>query len=153
MVQVGGEAVRACRFSPDSTMLVSADDIGQVCLWDLVRRSLIRYILYENFTFHFKITFLSICFFVLFFRSFQKHDGAVQSVAFSPDSCWLVTSCTFGVLKVFSCADLAETYISKDTPITEMANIDDAHDLGVVSCDFSSVQEVLCKLKKIKNKK
>lgn len=42
MVQVGGEAVRVCRFSPDSTLLVTAGDNGQVCLWDLVRRNLIR---------------------------------------------------------------------------------------------------------------
>lgn len=42
MVQVGGEAVRVCRFSLDSTLLVTAGDNGQVCLWDLVRRNLIR---------------------------------------------------------------------------------------------------------------
>ena len=42
MVQVGGEAVRVCRFSPDSTLLATAGDNGQVCLWDLIRRSLVR---------------------------------------------------------------------------------------------------------------
>lgn len=42
MVQVGGEAVRVCRFSPDSTLLATAGDNGQVCLWDLVRRNLVR---------------------------------------------------------------------------------------------------------------
>ncbi|XP_017788766.1 PREDICTED: WD repeat, SAM and U-box domain-containing protein 1-like [Habropoda laboriosa] len=42
MVQIGGEAVRVCRFSPDSTLLVTAGDNGQVCLWDLIRRNLIR---------------------------------------------------------------------------------------------------------------
>ena len=42
MVQVGGEAVRVCRFSPDSTLLATAGDNGQVCIWDLVHRNLIR---------------------------------------------------------------------------------------------------------------
>lgn len=42
MVQVGGESVRTCKFSPDSTNLVTAGDNGQVCLWDLIRRTLIR---------------------------------------------------------------------------------------------------------------
>jgi WD40 repeat protein len=43
MVQVGGEAVRVCKFSPDSSLLVTAGDNGQVCVWDLIRRTLIRY--------------------------------------------------------------------------------------------------------------
>ncbi|XP_053982976.1 WD repeat, SAM and U-box domain-containing protein 1-like isoform X1 [Hylaeus volcanicus] len=116
MVQVSGEAVRVCRFSPDSTLLVTAGDNGQVCLWDLVRRSLIR--------------------------CFQKHDGAVQSVCFSPDSSWLVTTCTLGVLKLFSTADIMDSCVSDNQAITELAWVDDAHDLGVVSCDFSTFQEV-----------
>ncbi|XP_046734061.1 WD repeat, SAM and U-box domain-containing protein 1-like [Diprion similis] len=116
MVQAGGEAVRACRFSPDSTLLVTAGDSGQVCVWDLVHRNLIR--------------------------SFQQHEGAVQSVCFSPDSCWLVTSCTFGVLKLFSSAELSDTCTSDNQVISALTSVDDAHDLGVVSCDFSSYQEV-----------
>lgn len=43
MVQVGGETVRVCRFSPDSTLLATAGDNGQVCLWDLIRRNLVRW--------------------------------------------------------------------------------------------------------------
>jgi len=42
MVQAGGEAVRVCRFSPDSTLLATAGDNGQVCIWDLIHRNLIR---------------------------------------------------------------------------------------------------------------
>jgi len=42
MVQTGGEAVRICRFSPDSTLLATAGDNGQVCIWDLIHRNLIR---------------------------------------------------------------------------------------------------------------
>ncbi|XP_076180515.1 WD repeat, SAM and U-box domain-containing protein 1 isoform X2 [Ptiloglossa arizonensis] len=116
MVQVGGEAVRVCRFSLDSTLLVTAGDNGQVCLWDLVRRNLIR--------------------------CFQKHDGAVQSVCFSPDSNWLVTTCTLGVMKLFSVAEIIDSCVSDNQAIPEYAWIDDAHDLGVISCDISNSQEI-----------
>ncbi|XP_015610586.1 WD repeat, SAM and U-box domain-containing protein 1 isoform X2 [Cephus cinctus] len=116
MVQVGGEAVRVCRFSPDSTLLVTAGDNGQVCLWDLIRRNLIR--------------------------CFLRHEGAVQSLCFSPDSSWLVTSCTFGVLKLFSTSELIDSCNSANHSINVLATVDDAHDLGVVSCDFSALQEV-----------
>ncbi|XP_023289157.1 WD repeat, SAM and U-box domain-containing protein 1 [Orussus abietinus] len=118
MVQIGGESVRVCKFSPDSTLLVTAGDNGQVCLWDLVRRNLIR--------------------------CFQHHEGAVHGVSFSPDSNWLVTSCTFGVLKLFSSADLLDRCITDNQAIHFSASVDDAHDLGVICCDFSPVQEVIC---------
>ncbi|XP_066594956.1 WD repeat, SAM and U-box domain-containing protein 1-like isoform X2 [Prorops nasuta] len=117
MMQVGGESVRVCKFSPDSTLLATAGDSGQVCVWDLVRRNLLR--------------------------SFQRHDSAIQSVSFSPDSSWLVTSCTFGVLKLFSISEIIDTCITNNQSITEFASYDDAHDLGVVCCDFSSFQEFI----------
>ncbi|KAJ8686204.1 hypothetical protein QAD02_021998 [Eretmocerus hayati] len=116
MVQAGGEAVRVCRFSPDSSLLVTAGDIGQVCLWDLVRRTLIR--------------------------CFQKHEGAIQSMTFTPDSNWLLTSCTLSVLQLFYCNEIIESYSSGDQNLTVYAQADDAHDLGVVCCEFSSIQEI-----------
>ncbi|XP_050590838.1 WD repeat, SAM and U-box domain-containing protein 1-like isoform X2 [Bombus affinis] len=117
MVQVGGETVRVCRFSPDSTLLATAGDNGQVCLWDLIRRNLVRY--------------------------FQKHEGAVQSVCFSPDTSWLVTTCTFGVMKLFATSDIIDSCFTDNQAITALASIDDAHDLGVVSCDFSTCQKII----------
>ncbi|XP_031788789.1 WD repeat, SAM and U-box domain-containing protein 1 isoform X1 [Nasonia vitripennis] len=116
MVQAGGEAVRICRFSPDSSLLVTAGDNGQVCLWDLVRRTLIR--------------------------CFQKHEGAIQSLSFTPDSNWLLTSCTLGVLQLFCCNEIIESCPSREQDLTVFAQVDDAHDLGVVCCDFSSTQEI-----------
>ncbi|XP_023246958.1 WD repeat, SAM and U-box domain-containing protein 1-like [Copidosoma floridanum] len=116
MVQAAGEAVRICKFSPDSSLLVTAGDNGQVCLWDLVRRTLIR--------------------------SFQKHEGAIQSLAITPDSNWLLTSCTLGVLQLFYCNEIIESCPSRESDLNVFAQIDDAHDLGVVCCDFSNVQEI-----------
>ncbi|XP_011497055.1 PREDICTED: WD repeat, SAM and U-box domain-containing protein 1-like [Ceratosolen solmsi marchali] len=116
MVQTGGEAVRVCRFSPDSSLLVTAGDNGQVCLWDLIRRILIR--------------------------RFQKHEGAIQSLSFTPDSSWLLTSCTLGVLQLFYCNEILNICPSHHQDINIFAQVDDAHDLGVVCCDFSSIQEV-----------
>lgn len=68
----------------------------------------------------------------------------MQSLSFSPDSSWLITSCTLGVLKLFSTAELIDTCASIDQDISVLASVDDAHDMGVVSCDFSSFQEVTC---------
>ncbi|XP_034952445.1 WD repeat, SAM and U-box domain-containing protein 1-like [Chelonus insularis] len=115
LVQVGGEAIRVCRFSPDSTLLVTAGDNGQICLWDLIRRTLIK--------------------------RFQPHEGAIQGICFSPDSNWLLTSCTFGVMKLFSISEIVDSCTpSLDQSINIFAAVDDAHDLGVVCCDFSSQQ-------------
>ncbi|XP_015187428.1 PREDICTED: WD repeat, SAM and U-box domain-containing protein 1 isoform X1 [Polistes dominula] len=117
MVQVGGESVRVSRFSQDSTLLVTAGDNGQICLWDLIHRTLIR--------------------------SFQKHESAVQGVCFTPDSNWLLTTCTFGVMNLFSTAEMIDSSLSNSSQsVTVFASVDDAHDLGVVSCDFSISQEI-----------
>ncbi|XP_063976386.1 WD repeat, SAM and U-box domain-containing protein 1-like [Diachasmimorpha longicaudata] len=117
MVQPSDESVRVCRFSPDSTFLVTGGDNGQVCLWDLVRRSLVR--------------------------CFQHHEGAIQGVAFTPDSSWLLSSCTFGVLNLFSVSDIVHSSDSNATGNFHVfATVDDAHDLGVVCCDFS-IQQII----------
>lgn len=68
----------------------------------------------------------------------------MQSLSFSPDSSWLITACTLGVLKLFSTAELIDTCTSSNQDIAELVSIDDAHDMGVVCCDFSTFQEVTC---------
>lgn len=65
MVQVGGEAVRVCRFSPDSTLLATAGDNGQVCIWDLIHRNLIRQDLLQRI-------------YSLFFKQFNEKYVLVQ---------------------------------------------------------------------------
>ncbi|XP_043472467.1 WD repeat, SAM and U-box domain-containing protein 1-like isoform X1 [Leptopilina heterotoma] len=116
MVQVGGEAVRVCKFSPDSSVLITAGDNGQLCVWDLVRRTLIR--------------------------CFQKHEGAIQGSSFSPDSLWLITSCTFGVLNLFSTNEIIDSCPTSNRELNLYATVDDAHDLGVVCCEFSNREEI-----------
>jgi len=85
------------------------------------------------------------------YRCFQKHEGAVQSISFSPDSNWLITSCTLGVLKLFSTAELIDTCAPNSREVTELVSIDDAHDMGVICCDFSTFQEVSCTYTNIVN--
>lgn len=69
----------------------------------------------------------------------------MQGVSFSPDSSWLITSCTLGVLKLFSTAELLDVCTSSNQEIKELVTIDDVHDMGVVCCDFSTFQEVTCR--------
>ncbi|GFG40879.1 hypothetical protein Cfor_08909 [Coptotermes formosanus] len=114
-IQVSGGAVRTCRFTPDSTLIVSAGDDGSVCVWDLVHRNLVR--------------------------TFQQHEGTILSVSFTPDSHYLLTTCTLGVMKVWHASDRSDT--SHGDAIACLISVDDAHDLGVVSSDFCPIQELL----------
>ena len=74
-------------------------------------------------------------------RTFQQHEGTIQSVSFTPDSHYLLTTCTLGVMKVWHASDRSD--ISHGDAVACLISVDDAHDLGVVSSDFSPVQELL----------
>jgi WD40 repeat protein len=71
---------------------------------------------------------------------FQQHEGAIQSVSFTPDSHFLLTTCTLGVMKVWHASDRSDT--SHGDAVACLISVDDAHDLGVVSSDFSPLQEL-----------
>ena len=75
------------------------------------------------------------------FRTFQQHEGTIQSVSFTPDSHYLLTTCTLGVMKVWHASDRSD--ISRGDAVACLISVDDAHDLGVVGSDFSPVQELL----------
>jgi WD40 repeat protein len=75
------------------------------------------------------------------FRTFQQHEGAIQSVSFTPDSHYLLTTCTLGVMKVWHASDRSD--MSYGDAVACLLSVDDAHDLGVVSSDFCPVQELL----------
>nr|CAI5824458.1 unnamed protein product [Callosobruchus analis] len=109
MSQINGNPVRVCRFSPDSAILVTAGDNGAVCVWDLVHRSLIK---------------------TLF-----EHEGTTQSLAFTPDSQYLVTACSLEVIKIWYVQDLIDT--TTDT-CTAIGRVDNAHDMGVFCVDISN---------------
>ncbi|CAH1966828.1 unnamed protein product [Acanthoscelides obtectus] len=109
MSQIEGNPVRVCRFSPDSAILVTGGDNGAVCVWDLVHRSLIK---------------------TLF-----EHEGTTQSLAFTPDSQYLVTACSLEVMKIWYVQDLIDT--TTDT-CTAIGRVDNAHDMGVFCVDISN---------------
>ncbi|KAJ8924304.1 hypothetical protein NQ315_007097 [Exocentrus adspersus] len=109
MTQVNGDAIRVCRFSPDSAILVTAGDNGAVCVWDLVHKSLIK---------------------TLF-----EHEGTTQSLAFTPDSQYLVTACSLEFIRVWYVQDLVDT--TMDSVCNPVARIDNAHDMGVFCVDVS----------------
>lgn len=107
-IQTSGGAVRICRFAPDSTLLVTAGDDGSVCIWNLIHRNLLR--------------------------TFQQHEGTIQAVSFTPDSCCFTTGCSLGVMKLWHVKD------SDDE--NSLVSLDDVHDLGIMSSDFLPIQEV-----------
>ncbi|XP_072396788.1 WD repeat, SAM and U-box domain-containing protein 1-like [Diabrotica undecimpunctata] len=109
ITQVNGDAIRVCRFSPDSTILITAGDNGAVCVWDLIHRSLIKTIF--------------------------DHQGTTQSLAFTPDSYYLVSACSLEMIMVWNTQDLVDT--ANESPCVPMAKIDNAQDMGVFSLDVN----------------
>nr|XP_019557895.2 WD repeat, SAM and U-box domain-containing protein 1-like [Aedes albopictus]XP_029725429.1 WD repeat, SAM and U-box domain-containing protein 1-like [Aedes albopictus]XP_029725431.1 WD repeat, SAM and U-box domain-containing protein 1-like [Aedes albopictus] len=86
LTQEGGEAIRACIFSPNGASIVSSDDNGYICVWG-PDKSLKR---------HMKI-----------------HDEAIHTMAFSSDSSILLTACTLGNIRFYAVEDDFEAEISK----------------------------------------
>lgn len=64
-----------------------------------------------------------------FNSSYPGHAESVNCVAFSPDGEYLATGCAAGQLKLW-----------KASPACSMCqvHIENVHDLGIMSCDFSS---------------
>ncbi|XP_058458730.1 WD repeat, SAM and U-box domain-containing protein 1-like isoform X2 [Malaya genurostris] len=86
LTQEGGEAIRACIFSPNGSSIVSADDSGSICVWGQDK----------NLKRHLKI-----------------HDEAIHTIAFSADSSVLLTACTLGNIRFYAVEDDFEAEISK----------------------------------------
>ncbi|XP_045483233.1 WD repeat, SAM and U-box domain-containing protein 1-like isoform X2 [Harmonia axyridis] len=114
MAQVNGDPIRVCRFSPDSAIFVTAGDNGAVCIWDLARRNLIRTV--------------------------WDHKGATQSLAFTPDSMYLVTACSMEMINVWHVQDLVDTV--NEACCSPAASLVNALDMGVLSLDVSKRVEV-----------
>uniref|UniRef100_A0A182VET5 U-box domain-containing protein n=1 Tax=Anopheles merus TaxID=30066 RepID=A0A182VET5_ANOME len=73
--QEGGEAIRACIFSPNGSTIVSSDDSGSICIWGQDK----------SLKGHVKV-----------------HDEAVHTMAFSSDSDILLTACTLGNVRLYA---------------------------------------------------
>lgn len=64
------------------------------------------------------------------------HEGTTHSLAFSPDSQYLVSACTLEVLNIWNTEELIDT--TNDEPTTPVCNVDNVHDLGVLCIDISN---------------
>lgn len=73
--QPGSSTVRACRFAPSSSLLVTGGDSSVVCVWDVAAKILQR--------------------------TYVGHEGAIFAVAFTPDSNCMVTACSQGLMKLW----------------------------------------------------
>ncbi|XP_018329595.1 WD repeat, SAM and U-box domain-containing protein 1 [Agrilus planipennis] len=112
-VQINGDAVRVCRFSGDSTILVTASDNGALCVWDVIHKSLVRTV--------------------------TDSEGTIQSLAFTPDSKYLVSGCSVEKIKIWLVSSLADTTNDFCLPLY---SVDNAHDLGILYLDVSKTIDV-----------
>ena len=67
------------------------------------------------------------------FRSLSDHEATITACTFTPDSCYLISGSSAGDLKLWD---------SKYGHAKCLVTIPEAHDLGVLGCDFSSQYEV-----------
>lgn len=111
MTQVNGDAIRVCSFSPNGSLLVTAGDNGAICVWDLVRRSLVRTIL--------------------------EHEGTTQSISFTPDSLYIISACTLEIINVWYVQNLLDT--THQNSCSPSTSIDNALDMGILSSDISKL--------------
>lgn len=66
---------------------------------------------------------------------FKGHSDAVNAIAFTHDSCYLITACNEGTWRLFDTID--------NTNSTALIICSEAHDLGVQGCDFSSTSNFI----------
>lgn len=72
---------------------------------------------------------------LLYFRTIFEHEGTTQSLAFTPDSQYLVTACSLEFIRVWYVQDLMDT--TNEEPCIPIAKLDNAHDMGVFCVDIS----------------
>jgi WD40 repeat protein len=63
----------------------------------------------------------------------EGHNDAIAATGFTPDSQYLITACSDGHMKLWCVAPCSEQCL-----LTQ----EDAHDLGVQSCDFSPIEGI-----------
>uniref|UniRef100_A0A0C9RPS9 WDSUB1_0 protein n=1 Tax=Fopius arisanus TaxID=64838 RepID=A0A0C9RPS9_9HYME len=101
-----GSGLRVCRWSPDGTRMATAGDDEKTTLWDMTSLDELHHS----------------------FRVFEGHADAITTLAFTPDSLYIVTACSEGTWRIFD----IEGESSSSILVCEAA-----HDLGVQGCDFS----------------
>lgn len=66
---------------------------------------------------------------------FRGHSDAVNAIAFTHDSRYLVTACNEGTWRLFDIVD--------DKTCAALMICEEAHDLGAQGCDFSPTSNVI----------
>lgn len=70
-------------------------------------------------------------------RTILEHEGATQSLAFTPDSRYLISACSLEVMNIWDVQNLGDACLDTEClPITSMDNV---HDLGVFCVDVSNL--------------
>lgn len=121
--------MRVCRFTLDSTRIVTAGDDGTICFWNLAHRSLVKlvflFLTHSDDFMHLK-TLL---------RSITAHTETIQALSTSPDSVLVASGCSQGILHIHDIED-GQLLATQDT----------AHDMGVTATEFSPCSRATSKL-------
>ncbi|KFM60500.1 WD repeat, SAM and U-box domain-containing protein 1, partial [Stegodyphus mimosarum] len=99
---LSGSPIRVCCFSPTSAVLATGGDDEKVVLWDLATKCLLRVL--------------------------EGHEAMITTLAFSPDSSFLISCSTAGDIMLWDARYGHGKCLS---------SVPDAHDLGILGCDFS----------------
>ena len=113
MLYLGQAAIRTCRISPNSNLLVIAGDDDMAHIFDLDDP---------------KYKFL---------RSCKGHEATIFLACFSHDSSHLITGDNDGIILVWNFLDFNERFGIGNK---SCFRVDDAHDLGVTSGDCLSAK-------------
>uniref|UniRef100_A0A182PHG7 U-box domain-containing protein n=1 Tax=Anopheles epiroticus TaxID=199890 RepID=A0A182PHG7_9DIPT len=149
--QEGGEAIRACIFSPNGSTIVSSDDSGSVCIWGQ-DKTLKWYVCFWSMLSKSSFPYMSV---YILSSHVKVHDEAVHTIAFSSDSDILLTACTLGNVRLYAVENdfagnsnhallFKELHrkcftLSLGDLSSADCSIDAAHDMGVLSADFCKI--------------
>lgn len=124
-------SVRTFCYISENKHLLSAGDDGSICVWDLTRKTLKKYVNLISSS-KSKLSILH----NRNFRSAQIHDETISVACISADNKLVITGDSTGFVKLWHVSKFCETEISNDSLTPDLC-ICDCHDLGINSADFS----------------
>jgi WD40 repeat protein len=146
--------VNCVRFSPFDTIVASASTDGNVILWNAQNGSQVVKLRHPSESAIRVCAFSpscavlatagddeSVCLWDIstrgLIRSLVGHEATIMTVSFTPDSNFLISGSTAGDLKLWD---------ARHGHGKCLQTLAEAHDLGVLGCDFSSQYQVDCEL-------